>query len=191
MMWGLVWKVIMACVFLGLGIQWILSHLGDVEEFMFWLGIAFAGVGGIFAIWLLVDVVKVLPLLCGSTGTLPQTQMMPPQNPQNNYNNNNYGGPGAPPPNAYASSYPGQGQPQQPYPYPQQPQQPQYNQGSYGQQQQQQGGVAIGRPAQSGPDYTVTPGAYGSTSAPTAPPSASLGGVYQSTGAYNADKVAK
>merc|ERR1711959_90345 len=82
-MGGLVWKVILACVFLGLGVNWVLQNSGDVSEFMFWLGVGFCVVGGIFGIWFVVEAARALPLLCTTRAETAQATHMqtyyPPQ----------------------------------------------------------------------------------------------------------------
>merc|ERR1739848_365477 len=150
-MGGLVWKVILACVFLGLGVNWVLQNSGDVSEFMFWLGVGFCVVGGIFGIWFVVEAARALPLLCTTRAETAQATHM-------------------------QTYYP----PQQQQPLPPQPpqqQQQQQQQYAYPPQQQYQGGMAVGTPAMASnqaasgsgggssgqPEYTryqVTPGAY-------------------------------
>mmetsp|Transcript_9163 Transcript_9163/g.22665 ORF Transcript_9163/g.22665 Transcript_9163/m.22665 type:complete len:175 (-) Transcript_9163:1181-1705(-) len=142
MLCGLIWKVLVSCVFLGIGVGLVLEYWNEWDEFMFWLGLGLSIAGGIIAIYFFVDVGKVLMLACSRTdaGLPTQTTAMttiprPTQQQQ-------------PRPQAYPP-------PSQPY---QQSYQQPYQQPWERQQQQQQQQVAIGRPVKpSAPVYKYNP----------------------------------
>jgi len=162
----LIWKPIFAGVFLGLGINWILDNRWHWQEFMLYLGFAFALAGGVVAIVFVVEFFRFLPMLCSSD----DSQMMPQYTPggqpqQQNYNSNqacqpnttiNLTAPTAP---QYVSQQPPQmyPPPQQPYTqaYPQ-PQPPGYKQ----QPQMQSQEPVVGMPAATSnpttPTYTLS-----------------------------------
>ena len=151
---------ILCAIFLGFGIPWLLDNIGEngevnYDDYDFWLGIIFTGVGAILGILFLVTLVKYFKLqlnggVGGGCGQLPQgptqqlAQNQPPQAYNQNYNN--------------VQPYPSQyGQQSYSYPTQQQPYNNQQQSSLYTANQQTQWamGVPVTQAAPSAPNENV------------------------------------
>ncbi|UPR01940.1 hypothetical protein HOP50_08g52640 [Chloropicon primus] len=162
---AMVWKTVLGCVFLGLGIHFILYNLDDVIEddddlpTMFWVGFGFAVGGSILLIFMVVNLVQYI-----RNSTAMSTQHRADQQQAYAWQQQAYTG--------QQQVYTGQQQAytgqQQPYPQPQQ---------AYGPSD-----VAMGTPAQGNYQVSVPP-AYNAkptnAAQSAAGPSAPLQGVYK------------